>query len=65
MSRVDEVKELIDNIDRTRRHIINTEYSALLDVNKLLGNIALNLAELNDRLDKREDGLNVSTTIQT
>ena len=58
MSRVDEVKELIDSIARTRRHIINTEYSALLDVQRLLENIALNLAELNDRLEKREDGLN-------
>ncbi len=58
MSRVDEVKELIDNIDRNRRHCINTEYSALLDIESLLGNIALNLAELNDRLEKREDGLN-------
>ena len=58
MSRVDEVKELIDSIARTRRHIINTEYSALLDIESLLGNIAINLAELNDRLEKREDGLN-------
>ena len=57
MSRVDEVKELIDSISRTRRHSINTEYSVLLDIESLLGNIALNLAELNDRLDKREDGL--------
>ena len=56
MSRVDEVKELIESIDRKRRHSINTEYSALLDVEKLLGNIAVNLAELNDRLEKREDG---------
>ena len=58
MSRVDEVKELIDSISRTRRHSFNTEYSALLDVQRLLENIALNLAELNDRLEKREDGLN-------
>ena len=65
MSRVDEVKELIDSISRTRRRSINTEYSALLDVQRLLENIALNLAELNDRLEKREDGLNVNTTIQT
>ena len=58
MSRVDEVKELIDSISRTRRHSFNTEYSALRDIESLLGNIALNLAELNDRLEKREDGLN-------
>ena len=58
MSRVDDVRTLIDNISRSRRHSINTEYSALLDVEKLLGNIAVNLAELNDRLEKREDGLN-------
>ena len=58
MSRVDDVRTLIDNISRTRRHSINTEYSALLDVELLLENIALNLAELNDRLEKREDGLN-------
>ena len=58
MSRVDEVKELIDSISRTRRHSINTEYSVLLDVERLLENITLNLAELNDRLEKREDGLN-------
>ena len=58
MSRVDEVKELIDSISRTRRRSINTEYSALLDVQRLLENIALNLAELNDRLEKREGGLN-------
>ena len=58
MSRVDEVKELIDSISRTRRHSINTEYSALLDAQRLLENIALNLAELNDKLVKREDGLN-------
>ena len=44
MSRVDEVKELIDSISRTRRHSFNTEYSALLDVQRLLENIALNLA---------------------
>ena len=58
MSRVDEVNELIDSISRTRRYSINTEYSALLDVELLLENVALNLAELNDRLEKREDGLN-------
>ena len=58
MSRVDEVKELIDSITRTRRHSINTEYSALLGVQRMLENIALNLAELNDRLEKREGGLN-------
>lgn len=58
MSRVDEVKELIDSISRTRRRSINTEYSALLDVQRLLENIAINLAELNDKLEKREDGLN-------
>ena len=58
MSRVDEVKELIDSISRTRRRSINTEYSALLDVQRLLENIALNLAELNDMLEKREGGLN-------
>lgn len=58
MSRVDDVRTLIDNISRTRRHSINTEYSALLDIESLLGNIAINLAELNDRLEKREDGLN-------
>ena len=58
MSRVDEVKELIDSITRTRRHSINTEYSALLGVQRMLENIALNLAELNDMLEKREDGLN-------
>lgn len=58
MSRVDEVKKLVDSISRTRRYSINTEYSALLDVELLLENIALNLAELNDRLEKREDGLN-------
>lgn len=56
MSRVDEVKELVDSITRTRRHSINTEYSALLGVQRMLENIALNLAELNDRLEKREDG---------
>ena len=65
MSRVDDVRTIIDNISRTRRHSINTEYSALLDVQRLLENIAINLAELNDRLEKREDGLNVNTTIQT
>lgn len=65
MSRVDDVKTLVDNIARRRRHSINTEYSVLLDVQRLLENIALNLAELNDRLGKREDGLNVNTTIQT
>ena len=58
MSRVDDVRTLIDNISRTRRHSINTEYSALLDVQRMLENIALNLAELNDRLEKREGGLN-------
>ena len=58
MSRVDDVRTLIDNISRTRRHSINTEYSALLDVELLLENIALNLAELNDRLEKREGGRN-------
>ena len=58
MSRVEEVKKLIDSISRTRRHSINTEYSALFDVELLLENIALSLAELNDRLEKREDGLN-------
>ena len=56
MSRVDDVRTIIDNISRTRRHSINTEYSALLDVQRLLENIAINLAELNDRLEKREDG---------
>ena len=56
MSRVDDVRALIDNISRSRRHSINTEYSALLDVQRLLENIALNLAELNDMLEKREDG---------
>ena len=58
MSRVDDVKTLVDNIARRRRHSINTEYSALLDVQRLLENVALNLAELNDKLVKREDGLN-------
>ena len=58
MSRVDDVRTLIDSISRTRRHSINTEYSALLDAQRLLENIALNLAELNDRLEKREGGLN-------
>ena len=58
MSRVDETKELINNLIRSHRHTINTEYSVLLDIESLLGNIALNLAELNDRLEKREDGLN-------
>ena len=56
MSRVEEVNALIESIDRKRRHSINTEYSALRDVQRLLESIALNLAELNDRLDKREDG---------
>ena len=58
MSRVDEVKELIDSISCARRYSINTEYSALRDIERLLENIALNLAELNDRSEKREDGLN-------
>ena len=58
MSRVDETKELINSLIRSHRHTINTEYSALLDIESLLGNIAINLAELNDSLEKRKDGLN-------
>ena len=65
MSRVEKTKELINSLIRSHRHTINTEYSVLLDIESLLGNIAINLAELNDRLEKREGGLNVNTTIQT
>ena len=53
MSRVEKTKELIS---RLHSQGINTEFSVLLDVERLLKNIALNLAELNDRLEKREDG---------
>ena len=58
MSRVDETKQLVNSLIRSHRHGIVSEYSALLDIQSLLGNIAINLAELNDRLEKREDGLN-------
>lgn len=58
MSRVEETKELINSLIRSHRHSIVSEYSVLLDIESLLGNIALNLAELNDRLEKREGGRN-------
>lgn len=54
MSRVEETKQLINSLVRLHRR--GSEYSALLDIESLLGNIALSLAELNDRLGKREDG---------
>ena len=58
MSRVDEVKKIINAHSSVRGYRMNNEYTALLRIEELLDNIALNLAELNDRLEKREDGLN-------
>lgn len=58
MSRVDEVKKIISAHSSARGYRMNNEYTALLRIEEVLDNIALNLAELNDRLEKREDGLN-------
>ena len=56
MSRVDETKKIINAHSSTRGYRLDNEYTALLRIEEALENIALNLAELNDRLDKREDG---------
>ena len=58
MSRVDETKKIISAHGSARGYRMNNEYTALLRIEEVLDNIALNLAELNDRLEKREDGLN-------
>ena len=56
MSRVEETKKIISTHSSTRGYRFNNEYTALLRIEEVLENIAVNLAELNDRLDKREDG---------
>ena len=59
MSRVDEVKKIISahsSVRGYRMNNVNNEYTALLRIEEVLDNIAVNLAELNDRLEKREDG---------
>jgi len=53
MSRVDEVKKIINAHGSLRGN-----NAVFFRIEELLENIALNLAELNDRLEKREDGLN-------
>jgi len=65
MSRYEETHGLVNSHIGARRYrSLNNEYNTLLRIEQVLENIALNLAELNDRLEKREDGLNVNTTIQ-
>lgn len=56
MSRVEETKKIISTHSSTRGYRMNNEYTTLLHIEEVLDNIALNLAELNDRLEKREDG---------
>lgn len=53
MSRVDETKKIINAHSSLRGN-----NAVFFRIEELLENIALNLAELNDRLEKREDGLN-------
>lgn len=52
MSRVDETKKIISAHSSTRGYRMNSEYTALLRIEEVLENIAINLAELNDRLEK-------------
>ena len=53
MGRVEEVKKIISAHSSLRGN-----NAVFFRIEELLENIALNLAELNDRLEKREDGLN-------
>ena len=56
MSRVEETKKIIKAHSSARGYRMNNEYTVLLRIEEVLDNIALNLAELNDMLEKREDG---------
>ena len=51
MSRVEETKKIINAHSSLRGN-----NAVFFRIEELLENIALNLAELNDRLEKREDG---------
>lgn len=57
MSRFEVTKNLIDRINNNE-HGILLEFSTLLDIRSLLENIALNIAELNDKTEYRKGGLN-------
>ena len=59
MSRYEETRRIVNShIGARKFRSLNNEHTTLLRIEQVLDDIALNLAELNDRLEKREDGLN-------
>lgn len=57
MSIFEATKNLIDRINNNEHEIL-LEFSTLLDIKSLLENIALNIAELNDKTEYRKCGFN-------
>ena len=59
MGRYEETQRIVNSNIGTRQHSsLNNEYFTLLRIERVLENIALNLAELNDKIGKQEGGLN-------
>lgn len=57
MGRYEETQRIVNsNINARKHRSLSNEHFALLRIERVLENIALNLAELNDKIGKQEGG---------